>query len=405
MVRGGKIVILLRGKKYFRIVILNLILIVSISLILTNEIDNRMEYNTKKIQKQLIKDISVINEFSSEKIEINKILNDEEADSFLQKVKNIQIAKSGFITRGVTFIKPFLIVLTVVILIYSINVILIFQEQKRYLREIDKYVDSLQKYSFDYSLYEKDESIISKLNSRFNKLGRSIKSDYEKLGFENEKIKDIMVDISHQIKTPLAAISMYNEILKDSKNLSEDEKEFLEYEEKQIMRLRWLIDSLLKLSKFDSNIIKMNPATFKISELSYNIEKVLMENIKKKNLRLKFSGDLDKKVFLDFNWTREALLNVVKNATEHAFESTEIEIKYFVNVAMIKIEVRNVGNIIGEEEITKIFNRFYKSSNNTNSDSVGIGLNLSKKIIENQSGIIYVENVSNGVSVNILFMK
>lgn len=395
---------LLKGKNYLRIVLLNIVLIIVMTFLVSYEIDNRVLKNRKEIEKNLLRKVITTKALEGLENDIEKALNDRDLEELLAKTEQLNAGKVKKSILRVKVLKTFTLVFTVVIFIYILNYIFIRLAQKKYIKSIDKYIDSLQGYKFDYALAEKDSSIISKLNNRFNKLGISIKRNHYGIEQENERIKTILADISHQIKTPLAALSMYNEILIDSQT-DENQSEFLDLSQKQISRLKWLIESLLKISRLDSNMIKMNKDEFIISELSYNFDKVFINKLKDSNLKILVRGSVDEKVNLDYDWTREALLNLVKNATEHAKPNSEIIIEYYVNIQMIKIDVINEGKNISSEELTKVFSRFYKTKDNKNPESVGIGLNLSKKIVELQGGTISIENIEGGVKFSLIFLK
>ncbi|MDO4778968.1 MAG: HAMP domain-containing sensor histidine kinase [Tissierellia bacterium] len=395
---------LLKGKNYLRIVLLNIVLIIVMTFLVSYEIDNRVLKNRKEIEKNLLRKVITTKSLEGLENDIEKALNDHDLEELLAKTEQLNAGKVKKSILRVKVLKTFTLVFTVVIFIYILNYIFIRLAQKKYIKSIDKYIDSLQGYKFDYALPEKDGSIISKLNNRFNKLGISIKRNHYGIEQENERIKTILADISHQIKTPLAALSMYNEILIDSQ-IDENQSEFLDLSQKQISRLKWLIESLLKISRLDSNMIKMNKDEFIISELSYNFDKVFINKLKDSNLKILIRGSVDEKVNLDYDWTREALLNLVKNATEHAKPNSEIIIDYYVNIQMIKIDVINEGKNISSEELTKVFSRFYKTKDNKNPESVGIGLNLSKKIVELQGGTISIENIEGGVKFSLIFLK
>lgn len=395
---------LLKGKNYLRIVLLNIVLIIVMTFLVSYEIDNRVLKNRKEIEKNLLRKVITTKALEGLENDIEKALNDRDLEELLAKTEQLNAGKVKKSILRVKVLKTFTLVFTVVIFIYILNYIFIRLAQKKYIKSIDKYIDSLQGYKFDYALAEKDSSIISKLNNRFNKLGISIKRNHYGIEQENERIKTILADISHQIKTPLAALSMYNEILIDSQT-DENQSEFLDLSQKQISRLKWLIESLLKISRLDSNMIKMNKDEFIISELSYNFDKVFINKLKDSNLKILIRGSVDEKVNLDYDWTREALLNLVKNATEHAKPNSEIIIEYYVNIQMIKIDVINEGKNISSEELTKVFSRFYKTKDNKNPESVGIGLNLSKKIVELQGGTISIENIEGGVKFSLIFLK
>lgn len=297
------------------------------------------------------------------------------------------------------------------ILLVIIGVINIFAlitngiQTRNYIKSVDKFIDSVLTQNFNIRLKELDSTTQSKLNSRFNKMALAVKKNYDKLYDDNAFIRDSLADISHQIKTPIASLSMYNEILSNDENLSEDSQRFIEASSQQISRLRWLTESLLKISKMEANAINFKKERFIGYQMSEDFPTVFYSQLKNKKMVLVHQGDLDKEVELDYNWTKEALMNIVKNAIEHGYEDSEIIIKYTINISMIRVDVINEGDPIDSDELSKLFIRFYKSKHNTNPESVGIGLNLAKEIVERQRGTISVQNDENKVIFSLLFLK
>lgn len=391
------------SKKYYRLIILNIVFILAISLILADR--------SEKINEQIIQDIRVdtltdIKEKRNiEGVDIVEGIENKDLEEVYEIAdtmeKNIDI-RGNFLSNEIS---AFLIVSIIFLLMQLFNIMFMKVWQKNYINSIDKFINSIIDKKFNVQLREDDESINSNLNNRINKLGLAVKRNYYSLNDERVKLQNALDDISHQIKTPLSAIRIYNEILLDSDNLDQQQIEFINLSDQQVSRLNWLISSLLKISRFEVEVIEMNPTDFKVSNLSQNLEETLLDKLRSKNLKIIEKGDTEETVKLDFKWTQEALVNIVKNASEHAYNNSEIVIDYTVNVSMIRIDITNKGDNIPSDDVTKIFTRFYKSKLNNNPESVGIGLNLSKKIIEQQYGTITVQNIQDGVTFSILFLK
>lgn len=391
------------SKKYYRIIILNLVFILGISLFISYRVNNVDE---KKIQDIRIDTLTDIKEKRNiEGIDLVEDIENKDLDEIYditQSMNSDVEFRGNFVSNG---IRAFFIVSIFFVLMQLLNLIAIKSWQNKYISSIDEFIKSVIDKKFDVHLKEDDESINSNLNNRINKLGLAVKRNYYNLNDERIKLQGALDDISHQIKTPLSAIRIYNEILLDSVNLDEHQIDFINLSDQQVSRLNWLISSLLKISRFEAEAIEMNPTEFKISDLCENIEETLLDKLRGKNLKIVEKGDSEEKVKLDYKWTQEALVNIIKNASEHAYENSEIVVEYTVNVSMIRIDIMNKGDNISAEDITKVFTRFYKSKLNNNPESVGIGLNLSKKIIEKQYGTINVQNIEDGVVFSILFLK
>lgn len=166
-------------------------------------------------------------------------------------------------------------------------------------------------------------------------------------------------------------------------------KEFLITCQKEIDKINFLIKSLLKLSRFDVNVVKFNNKNYKVTEL---INKVI-DNVgilcDLKNIKININITNDYNLYIDLAWQVEALTNIVKNCIEHSNINGIIDITCSDNKVYSKIEIKDYGTGINKEDLNHIFERFYKGKN-TSSDGVGIGLSLAKKIIETNNGKISV---------------
>ena len=256
----------------------------------------------------------------------------------------------------------------------------------------------------DFSTYldESGEGNFSILNHRFNQMNRIIKNNIEESNKEKVFLKNMISDISHQMKTPLSSLSIFNDILLNENIDNEERKEFLEKGRTQINRMKWLIINLLKSAKIESGAI-----IFKREDVSVvNMIGKALDVIGKKaeNSNIEVLGDRNIKFFGDENWTIEALVNIIKNGIEHGGRNIKIEI--YESELFIKIHIKDDGEGIDSKDLPNIFKRFYKSSESKKDDSIGIGLYLSKLIIEGQSGTIEVKSKKNiGTDFIITFIK
>jgi signal transduction histidine kinase len=215
-----------------------------------------------------------------------------------------------------------------------------------------------------------------------------------------------MSDISHQLKTPLAALTMYNDIMTE-KELSKDQQSmFLEQGKQQLERMNWLIQSLLKLAKLDVGAIqfqKKNDSLVRTIEGSVNI---LKELAIQKGVQVTVLEAQDYNLKHDSDWMTEALVNVIKNAIEHTPTGKNVSIMLEESDTLCKIHIRDQGNGIERDEIRNIFKRFYQGKKNKKSGSVGIGLSLSKAIVEGHNGIIQVKSqIGIGTTFTFVFSK
>ena len=269
-----------------------------------------------------------------------------------------------------------------------INFIFIYNMYQK-IKKIDQYMNNILNDDYSLNIKEYCEGDISNLKNDVYKMTVKLKEQSELLIKDKKYLEETLEDISHQIKTPLTSMYMINDILTSEKN-ERIRKEFLIKNKNQIERIEWLVISLLKLSKLDSGTVKLKKEKIKVKDLvNKAIEPIKVSlDLKSIDLDLNLSNDT---VLVDINWTKEALLNIIKNACEHTKDKITITSKN--NPLYLEIRITDNGKGIAKKDLKHIFERFYKGSDNK--DSIGIGLNMSKKIINLQQGIIEVETKEN----------
>ena len=210
--------------------------------------------------------------------------------------------------------------------------------------------------------------------------------------------KNLMSDISHQIKTPLATLEIYTDIFNKEFGENEEKKELSEHAKEAIERIRWLVTGMLQIAKLESGTYKMekkeSPVRETIDRALYSLNSLISE--KKINVRIEERKEENREIIIpqDSKWLEEAFINIIKNALEYSPDEGNIDIFITDTPMAVSVEVKDYGEGIFEEEIPKIFNRFYKAGGQREKrkDSVGIGLNLSKEIVKAHNGIITAES-------------
>lgn len=231
------------------------------------------------------------------------------------------------------------------------------------------------------------ESLISSLNY----MGERVNNSIRLLREDKENLKDFLSDISHQLKTPLSSLVMFNDLVRENVNMpKEDRERFLEKSDEQLRRMEWLIMNLLKLGRIEANAIKFEEEIQPLRDTINLAMSSLQEEAKRKAQELIITGDLDAEVLHDKEWLSEAISNIVKNAIEHTEEQGKIKIKVNKGPLITKIYIKDNGPGISMEMQKKVFKRFYKGENSKNPKSIGIGLSLAKSIIEGQGGEIKI---------------
>lgn len=239
-------------------------------------------------------------------------------------------------------------------------------------------------------IIDNSEGEISILRNRLYDITRILKENNELL--ENDKIalKKAIADISHQLKTPLTSLYLCNEILSDEED-SNQRKIFLDKMHQELERIEWLISSLLKMSKLDSRTVILKKDKINVGDLIDSTLLSLRGMITEKKITILKDGNSKLTIKGDFNWLREALSNIIKNAIEHSNIDGKIDISYLDNPLYVEIIVKDNGEGISREDLPHIFERFYKAKGSSK-ESVGIGLALAKTIINNSNGEISVKS-------------
>lgn len=255
-------------------------------------------------------------------------------------------------------------------------------------------MDELMKDSDKPLTTELEEGSIGILNSNFEKLVNMFREGKRKEAEEKEFLKDVMSDISHQLKTPLASLNIFIDLLLNDKLETEEEKKkILGEAENQMTRMEWMVLSMLKLARIEARVIDFDIKKSSVGAILDEVRGAIsyLTDRKKQKLIIDEVSE-DAVVSVDPQWLTEALINIVKNASDYSDEGKDIEIHVEVNNVFTRIFIRDHGIGIEESEIANIFKRFYRISNEVNPNSVGIGLALSKSIVEGMDGQIRVSS-------------
>ena len=268
-------------------------------------------------------------------------------------------------------------------------------KSKKIFDTLDKMLEDGINGTFVESDY--DESRLSSLESKWYRYLTSSKLSEHKINLEKEKIKELVSDISHQTKTPLTNINLYSQLLLEQ-NLDDESKYLANEIHKQTQKLNFLIQSLVKTSRLEAGTFQLIPQKNSFDILITKSIEQMKKKSEIKNIKINYLETNVKAVF-DMKWTSEALCNVLDNAIKYSNKNSiiNVSVKDYEMFADIIVEDNGIG--ISENEIEKIFGRFYRGTNVLEDEGIGIGLYLAREIIEKQNGYIYVESVINRGSV------
>lgn len=297
-----------------------------------------------------------------------------------------------------------IIIITLVFIILN-GLIYFFFRQKyvRFTENIEKQIDDFINGDFDKSNIN-EEQLDSKLSSKLYKLGNIINAKMEKNSQSKKEIQEMVSDIAHQIKTPIANIRMYSDTISNNDLSKEKEQEFLEIITGQVDKLEFFTDSLTKMSRLETNMIVLNKEQAKIIECLEKAKEQAQSLAEKKNINIEINGDISATIKYDKKWTLEAICNILENAIKYTSDNGRIEINIEKLESFLKIDITDNGIGIESENINNIFKRFYREQKVHNIEGVGIGLYLSKTIIEQQNGYIKVKSKVNEGSTFSVFL-
>ncbi len=257
---------------------------------------------------------------------------------------------------------------------------------KRTLQRLDEMLSSAIDGTFEEKRY--DETELSRLENRWKQYFASSRQSLEKTREERENIKSLVSDISHQTKTPLSNILLYAELLEE-RTKDPEGRALAEQIFSQAEKLEFLIQSLVKISRLESGILEVIPTAQDLNPLVEETVNAYRAKAEEKQIRLLFrKGEEPVSAFCDRKWTMEALGNVVDNAVKYSPEGSRVEIRIRKFEFYACIEVSDEGPGIPEEERAEIFGRFYRGRQVQQEDGVGIGLYLTREILEKEEGYI-----------------
>ncbi len=271
---------------------------------------------------------------------------------------------------------------------------------KKLLERLDKMLENGINGTFCETDY--DESQVSKLETKWIRYLTLSKLSQQKVEQEREKLKELVSDISHQTKTPLVNILLYSQLLQEQ-SLDKQSRQLVGEIQQQTEKLEFLIQSLVKISRLETGTFQLSPSENEINSLIQSVIEQISPNAEKKQILVIYTSESCIAVF-DRKWTQEALFNILDNAVKYSPENSKIQITVKSFEMFVSIEVSDSGIGISEEELPRIFRRFYRGQNVREQNGVGIGLYLSRQIVEEQGGYIQVESKIGKGSVFKLFL-
>ena len=273
------------------------------------------------------------------------------------------------------------------------------------LEQITLLIESLVEQQERQIFSEAEDTLTARLQHQLLKLRNILTAQNQMLAKEKEQIKTLISDISHQIKTPIAAANTFAELLSDGELSAEERTEYITTLQMSLGKLTFLTNSLIKMSRLESDIISLKPEKNSLNEIVLQAVKTVYAKAKEKGILITFECDQTFEAVLDFNWTAEAISNVIDNAVKYTPQGGFVRLQITEYPSFLRLDISDSGVGIPEEEQAKIFGRFYRGKQSVGTDGVGIGLYLTREIINKQNGYMKVSSDENGSTFSMFLRK
>lgn len=237
-----------------------------------------------------------------------------------------------------------------------------------------------------------DETELSKLEVKWMRFLTSSASSHENLAGERQAIQELVSDISHQVKTPVANIRLYGELLEE--RLAGEDRELVRHLLNETELLEFLIQSLVKMSRLEADTIQLLPENQPLLPLLSDIEERGLEKQLRRRITLAKNGwNQEIRAVFDRKWTAEAVYNILDNAYKYSPEGSTVTIGLEEYNLFTRIRIADQGPGVTTDEVPRLFDRFYRSPRFKDGEGVGIGLSLAREIIRKEGGYIKVSSV------------
>ena len=276
--------------------------------------------------------------------------------------------------------------------VLAVGTFVFFWQRKRLYLQADKVLTNYINGDYSCHLPQNNEGAIFQIFSSVEQLATMLQSKSETEHKAKEFLKDTISDIFHQLKTPLAALTMYQEIIENEPENADTVKQFSGKMGISLKRMEQLILSMLKITRLDTGNIVFEISSCRVTELIAHSINELTTRAKNENKQILMDGNPEQLLVCDMEWTGEAIGNIVKNALDHTQSGGTVRITWEHTPAMFRIFIADNGGGIAPEDIHHIFKRFYRSKHSLDTQGVGLGLSLAKSIIEGQGGVISVQS-------------
>lgn len=391
----------MKNRKYLKKYLIQILIVVIVFLISFIFI-SKLEYNEYK--RNFNYKINGIFLFLQEKYpditkdDLIKILNSDNSKTNILKEYGYDIEVDSLLIQNDKLNVRYNIYKVVIIGLCLVTLIYLFvTSHLESDKEIDKIIRLLEKINhknYELNIDELSEDKLSILREEIYKTTIMLKENADNSLKDKINIKNSLQDISHQLKTPLTSINIMLDNISDDPNMKvEVREEFIRHIKREMASITFLVQVILKLSRFESNTITFYPKEVPVQKIIDAVISNVSNLSDLKNICIVVDNRCKGKIKCDFKWQVEALTNILKNAIEYSYNDNKVILECNDNNLYTEFRIKDFGKGMSAEDIVNIFKRFYKGKNtDVNKDSIGIGLSLSKAIIEKDNGQIVVES-------------
>lgn len=262
----------------------------------------------------------------------------------------------------------------------------------QYTRQLMSCLDAVLSGEKEIDFQEDQDTLNGKMQTKIRQLYEIMELKSEENSRQRRQLEAMISDISHQVRTPVASIRMYHNLL-ERKELAEGKREeFLCAAEHQVDKLEFFMNSMIRMSRLETGIVQVQPVRNPVYELIAQAVCDAALKAEAKHIDIKVSCDEALTAYFDKRWTGEALFNILDNSVKYTKDGGRIDISAAKTDFFVRIRIRDNGRGIAEDRIPMIFQRFYREPESADTEGVGIGLYLAREIVMKQRGFIEVRS-------------
>ena len=320
----------------------------------------------------------------------------EEGKQLLETIGHTEHTPSYLLLLAEQTSIPQIIMLLSVGLVFAVMILygtgLFLRRREQMYEDIEAVIADYARNRFESHLPAGETGAIYQLFGSIEQLAMSLQAKSETERKAKMFLRDMISNISHQLKTPLAALNMYMEIIRDEPQNEDTVKDFSMKSMKSLERMEQLIQSLLKMARLDTGNIVFEKRKCLAAEVAEQAVNDLLERARQEGKEILIDGEPEERLLCDQEWTKEAVANLVKNALDHTKAKGVIRVSWKRTPGVFRLTVEDNGSGIAQEDIHHIFKQFYRSRTSSDRQGIGLGLSLAKSIVEGQGGSLSVKS-------------